>query len=130
MNIYFHIAGILCFVLGFVHSVLGELLIFKDKRSKGNLVPIKVSGDLKKGHLRIIWATWHLLSFFGWCIGALLIHIALNQSPRNAEFINFVINSTVLTMLASSLLVLIATKGKHPGWVILLLIGVLIILGS
>tara|TARA_B100000809_G_C15134624_1_gene530010 strand:- start:4273 stop:4665 length:393 start_codon:yes stop_codon:yes gene_type:complete len=130
MNIYFLSAGILCFILGLVHSFLGEYLIFKDKRNKGNLVPTKVNRELKERHLRIIWATWHLSSFFGWCIGAFLIKISLEQNKLDSEFINFMINSTVITMLASSLLVLIGTKAKHPGWIVLILIGILLIIGN
>jgi len=130
MNIYFLIAGILCFLLGLIHSILGEYLIFKDKRKIGNLVPSKVNTELKERHLRIIWATWHLSSFFGWCIGAFLIKISSDQKKLDAEFIDFMINSTVLTMFASSLLVLIGTNGKHPGWIVLILIGILLILGN
>ncbi|MFK7920403.1 MAG: hypothetical protein AB8H47_00525, partial [Bacteroidia bacterium] len=70
MNIYFLLAGILSFVIGLVHSILGEILIFKTKREKGRLVPSIGSENLKQGHLRIIWATWHLASVFGWVLGA------------------------------------------------------------
>lgn len=41
MNIYFLIAGILCFILGLIHSILGEFLIFNSKRNKGSIVPSK-----------------------------------------------------------------------------------------
>lgn len=130
MNTYFLIAGILCFMLGLIHSTLGEYLIFKGKRKTGNLVPTKVSTELKERHLRIIWATWHLASFFGWCIGALLVKISLERSNMNSEFIDFLIYSTIYTMFASSILVLIGTNGKHPGWIVLLLIGILLIIGN
>lgn len=129
MNTYFLIAGILCFVLGLVHSILGEYLIFKHKRSKGSLVPTKVMADLNERHLRIIWATWHLASFFGWCIGAFLVKISLEQGKLDSEFLGFTIHSAMYTMFASSFLVLIGTKGRHPGWVVLLLIAVLLIFG-
>jgi len=89
-----------------------------------------VNTELKERHLRIIWATWHLSSFFGWCIGVFLIKISSDQKKLDAEFIDFMINSTVLAMFASSLLVLIGTNGKHPGWIVLILIGILLILGN
>ena len=130
MNIYFLIAGILCFLLGIVHSILGEYLIFNSKRSTGNLVPTKVNTELKERHLRIIWATWHLSSFFGWCIGAFLIKISLEQNMLDSEFIDFMINSTIIAMIASCLLVLIGTKGKHPGWIVLLVIGIILQIGN
>ena len=34
MNTYLFIAGILFFLLGIAHSLIGEYLIFKDKRNK------------------------------------------------------------------------------------------------
>jgi hypothetical protein len=130
MNLYFLIAGTLCFLLGIAHSTLGEYLIFNNKRKAGNLVTTKVNTELKERHLHIIWATWHLSSFFGWCIGAFLIKISLEQNMLNSEFINFMINTTVIAMIASCLLVLIGTKGKHPGGVVLLVIGVLLLIGN
>jgi len=128
MNIYFLSAGILCFLLGIVHSFLGEYLIFNEKRDKGKLVPSKESSELKERHLRILWATWHLASILGWCIGAVLIKVALTKNQQNIEFVDFILQSIVYTMGISSLLVLIGTKGKHPGWIVLLIIGILTII--
>jgi len=105
-------------------------LIFKDKRERGYLVPTKVNKAIKERHLRIIWSTWHLLSFFGWGIGAFLIKMSLTEAMLNSELISFIINSCIITMIASSLLVLIGTKGKHPGWIVLLIIGILLIKGN
>ena len=126
MNLYLLIAGILCFPLGIAHSILGEYLIFKHKRIKGNIVPSKGGEELKERHLRILWATWHLASIFGWCIGAILIKIAVMQ---NLEIVDFILNSIIYTMFLSSVLVLVGTKGKHPGWIVLLLIGIFILIG-
>jgi hypothetical protein len=130
MNTYFLIAGILCFILGLVHSILGEILIFNSKRNKGKIVPSKSSVGLKERHLRIIWATWHLASIFGWCIGAIFIKISLMQNELNQNFVEMIIQSSFYTMLVGALLVLIGTKGKHPGWIILLLIAILLIIGN
>jgi len=130
MNIYFLIAGILSFLLGVIHSILGEYLIFNDKREKGNLVPTKMNEAINVKHLRIIWSTWHLLSFFGWGIAAILVKLSLTTEILNSELIRFMLNSCIITMIASSLLVLIGTKGKHPGWIVLLIIGILLLKGS
>jgi len=130
MNFYFLISGVLCFLLGIVHSILGEYLIFTEKKNKGDLVPTKVNTELKERHLRILWATWHLSSFFGWCIGAFLVKLSLNQNTLDSGFNDFMINSTIFTMCASSFLVLLGTRGKHPGWIVLLVIGILLIVGK
>ncbi len=130
MNIYFLIAGILCVLLGVVHSILGEYLIFHPKREKGKLVPTKTNPGLRERHLRIIWATWHLASFFGWCIGAFLVKIAMAPTTLDTAFTNFMISAAAITMFASSGLVLLGTKGKHPGWIVLLVIAILLIIGG
>lgn len=130
MNIYFLISGILCFILGLVHSILGEILIFNSKRNKGQIVPAKKSLELEEKHLRIIWSSWHLASVFGWCIGAILVKISLTQSELNQDFVEMIIQSTIYTMLIGSFLVLVGTKGKHPGWIVLLLIATLLIIGN
>jgi len=130
MNTYFFIAGLLCFLLGIAHSLLGELLIFKYKRHCGSLVPSKESPDLKERQLRIIWVTWHLASIFGWCIGFIIVQISLDQGELSGDFIGLIIKSIVVSMFLASLLVLIGTKGRHPGWIILLLIMILLIIGS
>lgn len=129
MNIYFLIAGILSILLGLVHSILGEYLIFKDKRIKGSIVPSQKSQGLREKHLRIIWATWHLASIFGWCIGAILIKISLVQDELNPAFVDLIVQSIVVAMVAGSVIVVYATKGRHPGWIVLFLIALLLIVG-
>ena len=126
MNIYLFIAGILCILLGVVHSTLGEYLIFKNKRELGKLVPSK-SSELKERHLRILWATWHLASLFGWCIGGIVIQIALAQ---HIESYTIFLEPITYTMFLTSILVFVGTKGKHPGWLVLLTIGILIFIGN
>ncbi|MFL0352635.1 hypothetical protein [Xanthomarina sp. GH4-25] len=127
MNIYFFIAGILCFLLGIAHSILGEYLIFKNIRNKEKLVPTKETIELKERHVRILWATWHLATVFGWCLGAILIKISILEE---SQLIDFIVKTIGLTMFLSSLLVLIGTKGKHPGWLVLLAIGIVLIIGT
>lgn len=128
MNNYLFIAGILSFLLGVIHSVLGEYLIFKKKRIKRRIVPSKGSLELRERHLRILWSTWHLASVFGWCIAALLIKISLIERFQEIEIINFILKSITYTMFLGAILVLIGTKGKHPGWFVFLIIGILIII--
>ena len=125
MNLPILIAGLLCLLLGVAHSLIGEVLIFHKKRRKGALVPSKGGEGLKEKHLRIIWATWHLASFFGWAFGAILIRLALFE--EGAKLANqFMIQAISISTLAAGLLVFIATKGKHPGWIVLLIISALL----
>jgi len=130
MNIYYLLAGVLCIILGVVHSVLGEYLIFRHKRVRGHLVPTQGSSILKERHLRIIWATWHLASVLGWGLAALLIKIALDFHQIDEALMQYIVEAIMYTLGAGALVVLIGTKGKHPGWMILLLILVLLLIGN
>jgi len=103
-----------------VHSVLGEVLIFNGKRS-GGLVPTNSGTDLKQKHLRIIWATWHLVSILGCLIGLILLRTELSSE---------ILPAISVAMFLGGVLVLVATKGRHPGWIVLFLIGVLVLLGA
>ena len=122
MNLIIFSAGVLCFLLGLVHSILGERLIFKSKRESGKAVPSKPTQGLRSSHLRIIWATWHLVTIFGWGIGVILVFISFNNHMEYALIIDVII----IAMLLSSIIVAYATKWKHLGWLVLLLIAFLL----
>ena len=130
MNTYILTAGILCILLGVIHSILGEYLIFRHKRKDKEIIPSKGGNDLREKHLRIIWATWHLASILGICIGLVLIMLTKNSSLLDAQVLHDVIRLIAYSMLIASLLVMFSTKGKHPGWIVLLIIGILLILAQ
>ena len=120
MNTLLLTAAGLAFLVGLVHSVLGEVLIFRRMR-QGGLIPTKGGRVIEERHVRIVWASWHVLTVFGWCLAAVLLRLAGTQSARNAGLANTV----AAAMLAGSALVLVATKGKHPGWIGLLAVATL-----
>ena len=72
MNSYFIAAAVLAFLVGLVHSILGERLIFRRLR-EGRVVPTHGGTLLGEGHVRILWASWHVLTVFGWGIAAILL---------------------------------------------------------
>ncbi|MDW3195613.1 MAG: hypothetical protein R8G66_24770 [Cytophagales bacterium] len=110
-------AGVLCFLLGAVHSILGERMIFQPLRKEATY-------SLLKKYRGILWATWHLVTIFGACLGLYLLELAGMELP--GDFPLFI----VATMLLGALLVGIGTKGRHPGWIILLLIAILILIAN
>ena len=126
MQTLFMAAGVVALITGIVHSALGEILIFRQLRS-GGLVPTLRAPPLRERNIRIIWATWHLASVFGWAFAGILIRLAVapNDSP-----IALVVSAIVFANLAGSLLVLIGTKGQHPGWIALLLVAALTWFGA
>jgi hypothetical protein len=74
---------------------------------------------LQERNIRILWATWHLASIFGFAMGAILIQLAIT-----VETPNFIIQSIAFSMCSGSVLVFYATKAKHPGWIGLLVVAV------
>lgn len=127
MNSYFAAAGVLAFLVGLAHSVLGEILIFRRMR-KGGLVPTDGGSLLEERHVRILWASWHVLTALGWFIGAVLCWLSLSRS--DSESFAFIESGIIIAMLVGSAFVLVGTRGKHPGWVGLLGVAVLVWLGS
>jgi len=59
MESYLFVAGCLSLALGVIHSVMGEILIFRRMR-QGRIIPTNGHPVLKERHVRILWASWHL----------------------------------------------------------------------
>lgn len=126
MNWYFVSAGVLAFAIGLVHSVLGELLIFRRMRVSG-FIPTNGGPVLREPNVRILWASWHVVTVLGWCLAGLLIWLAYPASGAAAQ--RPVALGVSASMLASSVLVLVGTKGRHPGWLGLLGVAILTSVG-
>ena len=122
MQSLFIAAGVLALITGVVHSVLGEKLIFRHLRN-GSLVPAMGAPPLRERNIRIIWATWHLATVFGWAFAGLLVWLGLTPLDQSPKL--FVVGAIVFAYLGGSVLVLIGTRGRHPGWIALLLVSAL-----
>ena len=126
MNSYFAGAGVLAFAIGLVHSVLGERLIFRRMRAKG-LIPTNGGEVLREPHVRILWASWHVVTVLAWCVGVALLWLA---HPSNAQLAQSAVSKAIVgALLSSSVLVLVGTKGRHIGWVGLLAAAILVVVG-
>lgn len=126
MNGFLAAAGTLAFFVGLVHSVLGERLIFRRMR-QGGFIPTNGARLIGEGHVRILWASWHALTVFGWCIGAILFWLA-QGSPSLADA--FFAKAITVAMVAAAALVFTGTQARHPGWVGLLGVAALTWLGA
>ena len=120
MQYLFIAASVLALLTSVVHSVLGEIIIFKHLR-KGSLIPNMGALPLRERNIRIIWATWHLSSVFGWAFAGVLFRLGIDPTVGGLK--PFIVSAIVFAYLGSGLLVLVGTKGRHPGWVALLLIA-------
>lgn len=126
MNPYFVAAAILAVVVGLVHSVLGEIMIFRGMRQDG-LVPTNGGTVLRESNVRILWASWHLVTVLGFCIAAILIWLAMpiSQAPSSISLQH----SIIAAMTLGSALVAVGTNARHPGWVGLLGVAILVWIG-
>jgi hypothetical protein len=119
LQTYLAAAAVVAFLTGLVHSVLGEILIFRHLR-RGTLVPALGAPPLRERNIRILWATWHLATVFGWTLAAILLQLAL--LPQ-APLLDMVIGATIAANVGGSLLVLVGTRGRHPGWIALAIVA-------
>lgn len=90
-------------------------------------VPTNGGQVLHEPHVRILWASWHVVTALGWCVAAALLWLA---QPSQAQFAQSVVaKAAVAALVVSSVLVLVGTKGKHLGWVGLLAAAMLVLAG-
>jgi hypothetical protein len=122
MQTYLAVAAGIAVLTGVAHSVLGEMLIFRQLRS-GTLVPGLDAPPLRSRNIRIIWATWHLATVFGWAFAGVLLQLAL--SPH-ASLASLFLKATVAAYAGGSVLVLVGTRGRHPGWIALAAVAALV----
>lgn len=119
MNFMLITASILLIIIGLIHSILGEILIFKKVRISG-VVPDLAAPPIQLRNMRILWATWHLASIFGFAL-SVIIFVAAKSSIDHSTLLEVI----SFAMLIASMLVCYATKGKHPGWIGLLGVALL-----
>lgn len=125
MNPAFLAAAALAFATGLMHSVFGERLIFRHLR-RGTVVPTH-GGDLLRQHqVRILWASWHVLTLLGWGLAAMLVVLA--SAPQDVLALSLS-RLIAWAMGAGAMTVLVGTRGRHPGWVAMLLVAALVELG-
>ncbi len=126
MNWYFVAAAATATVVSLVHTVMGERLIFTRLRWAG-VVPTNGGNVLEAWHVRILWATWHVLTVFGLCMATVLLKLSYPEA--NIASAGFIAQACAIAALAGSAVVAIGTKARHPGWVGLLAVTVLVWLG-
>ena len=120
-------AAAVAIATGLVHSLVGEILIFRHLKN-GGAVPNMSAPPLKERNIRIIWASWHLATVFGWAFAALLLQVAFARAPSSLACA--VLHAAACANLGGAILVLIGTKGRHPGWIALLVVAVLVWLAA
>jgi hypothetical protein len=126
MNIHFVVAAFLAVAVAATHSILGERWVFRRMRQQG-FIPTNGGNVLREPHVRILWASWHLLSVLGLALATCLVVLAASSLPRGPVL---VVGSAIAgSMFIGSVLVFVGTRAKHLGWLGLLLVSVFTLLG-
>lgn len=112
---FLQLAAVLGFLLGLAHSVLGERYILTRLFRRDNLPKLFGGTDFTTRTLRF---AWHLTTIALWGFSALLWQASSDALDQTA-----VLRTIGWTCLASGLLPLIITRGKHLSWLVLFTIG-------
>lgn len=124
MNAWLVGAAALVFLIGGVHSGLGERRIFRQLREDG-IVPTGGAPVLRAFQTRILWASWHVVTVLAWAMAALLGWLA--QPAAQAASGGVVEWVCAAALAASAGLVLWSNRGRHPAWVALLAAAALVL---
>lgn len=119
-------AAALAFLIGLAHSVIGEWRIFRHLR-RGALVPTQGAPLLREFQVRILWGSWHMLTVLGWALAALLLWLA--QPAAQLVSGGLVERVIAIAMAASGAIVLVSNRGRHPAWIALWAVALLVELG-
>lgn len=115
MDAWLTAAAILLAITGLVHSLLGERLIFRHLRA-GTWVPNRGVPPLRARHVRILWATWHLASVLGAGFAVILWGMAATPAAPTRDLVLPALGGACAL---GAWLVLVGTRGRHPGWLAL-----------
>ena len=124
MNPYHVAAAVLAIAIGLAHSWLGERYILMRLFRRRDLPHLFGGDEFTKRTLRF---AWHLTTV-AW-LGAAASLLALASSPPGGSA--RVLSGTVAaTFLASAVVALVGSRGRHPSWVIFLIIAGLVWAGN
>lgn len=104
-------AAVLLIAIGLAHSILGERYILM-RLFRRPLPPLFGSDGLTRQTLRF---AWHLTTVAWWGFAALLL-IGLGSRSASLQVIS-------VTFLATGLIALVASRGRHLSWVVFLAIA-------
>lgn len=117
MNPVLLLAAVLTFLLAAAHSILGERLIFRHLVGE-NSWTAEATGLLSSRRWAALRSSWHLVSILGCGLGLVLLVLAGALSRDESKLVG-------ATFLISGLYWSVGTRGKHPGWIVMLMIAVL-----
>jgi hypothetical protein len=101
--------------VGIAHSILGERYILMRLFRRGELPRLFGGTEFTRKTLRF---AWHVTSIAWWGFAALLV--LMSRGPIEAPNVARVIG---ITLIATGLVALVGSRGRHLSWPIFLAIG-------
>lgn len=117
MSLALSLAAFLLVAIGLAHSYLGERYLLVRLLRRGDLPRLLGSVEFTAQVLRF---AWHITTLAWWGFAAILLHLACG--PLSARVVAALIG---LTFVATGLVALVGSRGRHLSWPIFLLIGAL-----
>lgn len=121
-NVLYLIAAFLAFSIGVAHSVLGERYILIRLFRRSDLPQLFGGTEFTTRTLRF---AWHLTTIAWWAAATLFV--ALAQAPLTSNRVSFILG---IMFLATTLVTLIVSRGRHLAWPVFLAIGAIALYGS
>lgn len=119
MSIALYVAAVLAAAIGVAHSYLGERYILIRLFRRNDLPRLFGGTEFTVNTLRF---AWHLTSVAWWGFAAILLLLA--RPPVSAGAVGVVVG---VTFLVHCLIAFLGSGGRHPAWIVFLVIGVLAI---
>ena len=115
------VAAGLCFVLGLVHSTMGERFILIPLFRRAELPKLLGSTAFTERTLRF---AWHLTTIAWWGLAVIFYFMAWDRLSASAA-------SGVLAgiFLASAAVTMVLSRGRHLAWLVMLAIGAIALYG-
>jgi hypothetical protein len=110
-------AAVVLVLLGLLHSVLGEILVFR-RLSGAQGVPSLGFPPLVGGRdsaVPTMRACWHLLTVFGWTSAWLIAR--LGALPELGPGDRTIVQALALSLGACAVVMLVGTRARHLGWI-------------
>lgn len=124
MNAYLLTASLLIVATAVVHSVLGELWIIGKLDPRG-LPALRGSRAATRRTLRF---TWHVTSVLGLGIAAVVLYLASVERLTAEQ--TAVLRVISVTLFASFLVAIVGSRGRHPSWLVFLIVAGLVWRGA
>lgn len=110
------IGAILLFIIGIIHSYLGEKYILIRLFKRDNLPKLLGSDWFTK---RVLRFAWHLTTVSWWGFSAILLVLSMPSIHMKNQILIII----SIVFVASALVSLVFSRGKHLSWVFFFIIA-------